>query len=111
MRAGQLFWVLDHDADVASDMSAIHRVADHLSMPAPRFFAFAHRLPAYRGVMRLRAEEVINEREAAQAPFAAPAAGSPAMTATGGRVEVDATPAALASAGLSGLFEVGGGDG
>lgn len=105
-RAGQITWVLDHEADVASDMSAFHRVDDHLAMPGPRFFSLAHRLPAYRGVLRLRAEQVISEDAAATAAVtggATPSAGAPA----GGRVQVDATAETLAGTGLSDLFEVG----
>jgi hypothetical protein len=44
-------WVLDHMDDVASDMSVFHRVDDPWSMPAPRFFAFAARLPLYGGAV------------------------------------------------------------
>jgi hypothetical protein len=35
-------------------MSVFHRVDDIWSMPAAKFFAFAWRLPHYRGVMRER---------------------------------------------------------
>lgn len=45
-------WVLDHMDDVASDMSVLHRVDDPWSMPAPRFFSLASRLPVYGGAVR-----------------------------------------------------------
>lgn len=45
-------WVLDHMDDVASDMSVFHRVDDPWSMPAPRFFSLASRLPVYGGAVR-----------------------------------------------------------
>lgn len=45
-------WVLDHTDDVASDMSVFHRVDDPWSMPAPRFFSLASRLPVYGGAVR-----------------------------------------------------------
>lgn len=38
-------------------MSVFHRVDDIYSMPGPRFFRLAARLPAYEGVMRLRLME------------------------------------------------------
>jgi hypothetical protein len=33
------------------------------SLPGPKFFRFAHRLPAYKGVMRLRLEQEEEKRE------------------------------------------------
>lgn len=46
-------WVLDYLDDIESDMSVFHRVDDPWSMPAPRFFAFASRLPAYNGAVAI----------------------------------------------------------
>jgi hypothetical protein len=51
-----VLWVLDHLADIESDLSAIHRVDNMWSMPATRFLRLAERLVAYPGVMRARAE-------------------------------------------------------
>lgn len=51
-------------------MSAIHRVDDVRSMPAAKFFAFAWRLPCYRGVMRERVLREQRDREEAS-PFPA----------------------------------------
>jgi len=38
-------------------LSAIHRIEEMEDMPAERFFSFASRLVAYKGVIRMRAEE------------------------------------------------------
>lgn len=62
-RIGELMWVPAHLTDIESDMSAVHRVDDIQAMPAARFFRFAHRLAAYRGVMRERAIALQRERE------------------------------------------------
>jgi hypothetical protein len=47
-------WVLDHLADIESDFSVFHRIEDPWSMPGPKFFRYAVRLPAYAGVMAAR---------------------------------------------------------
>lgn len=48
-------WVLDHLEDIDSDMSVFHRVDDaRETLPAPLYFARAHRLGAYTGVMQSR---------------------------------------------------------
>lgn len=50
-------WMVDHLDDLESDFSVFHRVDDMYSMPARRFVSLANRLPAYQGVMTIRAEE------------------------------------------------------
>lgn len=47
-------WVLDHLADVTSDLSAIHGIRDANEMEATVFFQFAARLAAYPGVVAAR---------------------------------------------------------
>jgi hypothetical protein len=49
-----VIWVLDHLEDIESDFSVFHRIDDPWSMPGPKFFRFALRLPAYAGVMAAR---------------------------------------------------------
>lgn len=44
-------WTVDHEADIASDLSAFHRVDDPLSIEASRYFSLAQRLTTYSGVM------------------------------------------------------------
>lgn len=49
-------WVIDYLDDIESDMSVFHRISDMYAMPPVKFFRFALRLPAYKGVMRSRIE-------------------------------------------------------
>ncbi len=44
-------WTVDHEADIASDLSAFHRVDDVSTIDGPRYFALAQRLSAYGGVI------------------------------------------------------------
>lgn len=44
-------WTVDHEADIASDLSAFHRVDDVSTIDGPRYFSLAQRLSAYSGVM------------------------------------------------------------
>ncbi|MCX5522195.1 hypothetical protein OG342_04840 [Streptomyces bobili] len=58
-------WVLDHLDDLDADFLAIYRIdlaRDEIS--ARRYFALAHRLPAYSGVMAARIEAERDERPA-----------------------------------------------
>jgi hypothetical protein len=75
-RVEELIWVLDHEADIDADFLAIYGIdleqAD--AMTAPRYFALAHRLTAYQGVMAARVEE---ERE--QPP---PSSSTPTRTSS-----------------------------
>lgn len=67
-------------------MSAIHRVDDMSTMDGPRFFQFALRLPAYRGVMRQRIQS---------------------MADTARDAPVEATPASVAAHGLDDIISFG----
>lgn len=66
-------WVAESEADVASDLSAFHRIDDPMTIDGPRYFSLAVRLGAYLGVVAARAAE---HRAAEQgrdtAPVAAP---------------------------------------
>jgi hypothetical protein len=50
-------WTIEHEADIASDLSAFHRVDDPLSIDGPRYFSLAQRLTAYSGVLGALAAE------------------------------------------------------
>lgn len=69
-RVEELIWVLDHEADIDADFLAIYGIdleqAD--AMTAPRYFALAHRLTAYQGVMQARAEEERDDRPTSTTP-------------------------------------------
>jgi hypothetical protein len=69
-------WIVDHETDVASDLSAFHRIDEPMSIPGARYFDLAARLPAYPGVMQAVA---LAERERDKAPASgAPVASQPA---------------------------------
>jgi hypothetical protein len=57
-RIAQVAWVLDHLDDIDADFLAIYHIdLREQEVPAPRYFALAHRLTAYQGVMAARADE------------------------------------------------------
>lgn len=57
-------WTIEHEADIASDLSAFHRIDDPLSIDGPRYFSLAQRLTAYSGVMgAIAAERERRKRE------------------------------------------------
>lgn len=83
-------WVLDHEDDIDADFLAIYGLdLEHVEMSGPRYFARAHRLTAYQGVMAARVEEEREHRE--------PTSSTPTRTNT---------PAAPAQRGGSGTTEV-----
>lgn len=89
-------WTTEHEADIASDLSAFHRIDDPLSIDGPRYFSLAQRVGAYSGVMAaIYTERQRREREGESgAPSAAP--GRSGQTS---RVSDDAALAMLASEG------------
>lgn len=63
-RTAEVIWVLDHEGDLDADFLAIYGIdLGDTTIAAPRFFALAHRVTAYQGVMAARVEE---EREEAK---------------------------------------------
>jgi hypothetical protein len=56
-RTAEVLWVLDHLDDIASDLSAFHRIDNYEQMGSVRFLRLAYRLPAYGGVMAVRQQE------------------------------------------------------
>jgi len=69
-RLGQVMWVLDHLDDLDADFLAIYGIdLEEHEISARRYFALAHRLTAYTGVMAARAE---TEREDQPAPSSTP---------------------------------------
>ncbi|MFF8482323.1 hypothetical protein [Streptomyces antibioticus] len=64
MRTGQTLWVLDHLDDLDADFLAIYGIdLEQQELSARRYFALAHRLPAYQGVMAARTEAEREHRE------------------------------------------------
>lgn len=86
----ELLWIDELWEDVVSDFSAIHRVDDPLSLPSPRFFSLAQRLPAYPGAvqaaMRVQVMEAQRELQPAQtgAPMNDDVAAVAALSQRGG---------------------------
>ncbi len=63
-QTARTIWVLDHLDDLDADFLAIYRIdLEHDEIPARRFFALAHRLTAYSGVMAARIEAEREERQ------------------------------------------------
>lgn len=57
-------WTVDYEADIASDLSAFHRIDDPMTISGPRYFMLAPRLAAYSGVIAARAAKIQHdERE------------------------------------------------
>lgn len=96
-------WVGDHLADIESDMSAIHRIDDIWQMKPARFFQFAYRLPAYRGVMREVALAEQRDRKPESGPVAARPTAAPAPRAPESR-DRPVTKAALHDPMFKGIF-------
>lgn len=88
-------WTIDYEADIASDLSAFHRIDDPMQIDGPRYFSLAIRLAAYAGVLAARAEKIRqDEREAGSgAHSAARGTSTPARPA---RVDDDVLLASLA---------------
>jgi hypothetical protein len=73
-------WTIEHEADIASDLSAFHRIDDPLSIDGPRYFSLAQRVGAYSGVMAaIYAERQRREQEGnGGAPSGSSASSQPA---------------------------------
>lgn len=71
-------WTLDYEDDIASDLSAFHRIDNPMTIDGPRYFSLVVRLSAYSGVLAARAEKLRqDERDGV----------SPAHGATTGRAQ------------------------
>jgi hypothetical protein len=68
--------MVDHEADIASDLSAIHRIDDPMSIDGPRYFMLGNRLSAYNGVIGAIAAKRAADEERAESGHAAPATGA-----------------------------------
>lgn len=63
-RIAEVAWVLDHLDDVDADFLAIYGIdLEQADVSARRYFALAHRLTAYQGVMAARVEEEREDRQ------------------------------------------------
>jgi hypothetical protein len=87
-----LVWIVDHESDVASDLSAFHRVDDPMTLDAEHYFSLAFRLSAYSGVIAAR---IYAEREAERASESSPMARRPAAEPEPATVSSDVALAML----------------
>lgn len=60
-RLNELIWITEYLDDVEADFLALFRIDDPWSMPAPRFFRLARRMPYYQGSMQYRVTEAQEE--------------------------------------------------
>lgn len=95
--------MLDYLDDIASDLSAFHRIDDCTRLDGPTYFRLVWRLSAYTGVMQARALALAHEERQASPP--ADAVGYP----SGARQQVNpGTQASLmADPAFNGIFSFG----
>jgi hypothetical protein len=73
-------WVLDHLDDLDADFLAIYGIdLDRSEISARRYFALAHRLTAYTGVMAARAEAEREEPRPGTTPTRTRSTSAPAQ--------------------------------
>lgn len=106
-RTVQTHWVLDHLDDLDADFLAIYGIdLDTTDISARRYFALAHRLTAYTGVMAARAEA---ERE--DQPTASTTPTRTSSTPAPSRADSDVREVSLTAFRMQfpGLVSMGGG--
>lgn len=65
-------WTIESEADIASDLSAFHRIDDPMLVDGPRYFSLAQRLTTYAGVLgAVAAERHRRKEEGASGPHGA----------------------------------------
>lgn len=96
----EIMWTLEYEADIASDLSAFHRIDDPMTIDGPRYFSLAIRLSAYAGVLAARAEKMRqDEQEGVSGAHSAAPAASSSSAARPNRVSDDAALAMLSAEG------------
>lgn len=91
-------WTVDYEADIASDLSAFHRIDDPMTIDGPRYFSLAARLGAYAGVMQARVL-ALREEERKAGSGAHSAAPTASRSEAPSRVSDDTALAMLAADG------------
>jgi len=56
-------WVLNYLEDIRSDFSVFHRVDEIEDVPADKFFPRVRRLVAYKGALRMTAEDEADKKD------------------------------------------------
>ncbi|TXJ78634.1 hypothetical protein E2C11_16640 [Streptomyces lavendulae] len=68
-RIAEVAWVLGHQEDIDADFLAIYGLdLEQVEISSRRYFALAHRLTAYQGVMTARVEEQRDQHGASSTP-------------------------------------------
>jgi hypothetical protein len=102
-RLEQIVWVLDHQADIDADFLAIYGIDLYeQEIDGPRYFALAHRLTAFQGVMAARVEA---ENETSSTPTRTSSTAPPTRQ---GDSEVHEVSLTAFRAKFPGLVSVGG---
>lgn len=108
-RLAQVMWVLNHDADIDADFLAVYGIDLYeQEVSGPRYFALAHRLTAYQGVMAARVEEESEDQPASNTPTRTSDTAAPAGRGSSETTEVSLTQF---RAQFPGLVSVGGTEG
>lgn len=66
-RLEQIGWTINYLRELEADFLVFYRIADPWSMPAPRFFRLALRIPYYAGAMQAK---IMAEQERLETPSA-----------------------------------------
>lgn len=110
-RIAEIAWVLDHQEDIDADFLAIYGIdlEQDDAISSRRYFALAHRLTAYTGVMAARAEAERDERQ--PSPSSTTSTRTSSTAAPAGRGTGEATEVSLTQfrAQFPGLVSVSGG--
>ncbi|MEV8033890.1 hypothetical protein [Streptomyces sp. NPDC086182] len=106
-RIEEVLWVLDHEADLDADFLAIYGIdLEQADVSAPRYFALAHRLTAYQGVMAARVDD---ERDQTSSTTTRTHGTQPARQGSGENREVSLTAFRVMFPGIVSGGSAGGG--
>lgn len=98
-------WTTEYEADIASDLSAFHRIDDPMTIDGPRYFSLAARLAAYSGVLAARAAKLHEDERKGASGAHSPAHGGAVARSTPEQPSRISDDAALAMLALDGWAE------
>jgi len=97
-------------SDLDADFLAIYGIdLEQADVSAPRYFALAHRLPAYQGVMAARVEEERDEQDRTTSTTTRTSSTQPAQQGGSGTKEVSLTAFRVLFPGIVSGGSAGGG--
>jgi hypothetical protein len=97
-------WVSDHIADLEADFLAHFGIEDMLDVPGPRFLRLAMRTVAFRGVMRARAQALVDAEQQEHEPTPQAHAPAPVPAPAPGRSDVREVPGTAAALSVDPVF-------